>query len=109
IKGDSDDGARSLVQEAVGQRFNDYNAAAQRLGIRGVEWYLQHTPAGVMLAMHIEAPDPRSSLGELIVSKDPFDRWLKERIRAITGVDLNAGPPNDLIAEYLAEYRSSAT
>ncbi len=42
-----------------------------------------------------------------ISSREPFDLWFKEQLLALTGVDLNAGPPpNEMFAETVLEYEA---
>ncbi len=46
--------------------------------------------------------DPQGAIGKLAGSDHPFDRWFKEQVREIHGVDFNqpmAGPPPEQIFE----------
>ena len=107
IKPGQTEAARSFAQECIGPRYAEYDASEQRIGIRVENWYLQRNPAGQFFTIHVEGPDLMSSLGAFISSREPFDLWFKERMLDLTGVDLNAGPPpNEMIAETLAEYKA---
>jgi hypothetical protein len=102
------DAARAFAKECVGPRFAAYDASERRIGIPTENWYLLQTPAGAAFVIHVEGPDLNASLGAFIGSQDPFDVWFKQQLAAITGVDLNAGPPPpEMVAETLAEYKAT--
>lgn len=101
------DAARAFTKECLGARREEYDASERRIGIPKENWYLQHTPAGDMFLIFVEGDDLMASLGAFIQSREPFDLWFKERLRAVTGADLNAGPPPaEAIAETLGEYQA---
>jgi hypothetical protein len=107
IRPNQTEAARVFAQECLGPRYAEYDASERRIGIRTEDWYLQHLSTGDFFAIHVEGPDLTSSLGAFINSQDPFDSWFKQQLHALTGVDLNAGPPpNEMIAETLAEYKT---
>lgn len=108
IKPGMSDAARTFAQECIGPRMADFDASEQRINIPVENWYLQHTPAGDLFAIHIEGPDLNASLGAFIASQDAFDLWFKQQLASFTGIDLNAGPPPaDMMAETLAEYKAA--
>jgi hypothetical protein len=99
--------ARTFAKQCVGPRYTEYDASERRIGIPIENWYLQRTSAGEFFMIYVEGPDLMSSLGAFISSREPFDLWFKEQLLALTGVDLNAGPPpNEMVAETLAEYKA---
>ncbi len=98
---------RAFAQECIGPRYADYDTSEQRIGIQVENWYLQRNAAGQFFTIQVEGPDLMSSLGAFISSHEPFDLWFKEQLRSLTGTDLNAGPPpNEMLAETLAEYKA---
>ena len=107
IKSGQAEAARSFARECIGPRYAEYDASERRIGIAGENWYLLHTPSAELFVIQVEGADLMSSLGAFISSREPFDVWFKEQMLAFTGVDLNAGPPpNEAIAETLAEYKA---
>jgi hypothetical protein len=107
IKPGQAEAARVFAQECIGPRYADYDASEQRIGIQVENWYLQRNAAGQFFTIQVEGPDLMSSLGAFIGSRDPFDLWFKEQLASLTGIDLNAGPPpNEMVAETLAEYKA---
>ncbi len=54
----------------------------------------------------MESPDFATAVARFSAARDPFDVWFKERLAAITGVDLNTPPPgplSDLLSTYEAQ------
>ena len=107
IKSGQAEATRAFAQECIGPRYAEYDASEQRIGIRVENWYLQRNAAGQFFTIQVEGPDLMSSLSAFISSRDPFDLWFKEQLARLTGIDLNAGPPpNEMVAETLAEYKA---
>jgi hypothetical protein len=107
IKPGQTEAARAFAQECIGPRYADYDASEQHIGIQVENWYLQRNAAGQFFTIQVEGPDLISSLGAFISSREPFDLWFKEQLASLTGIDLNAGPPpNEMVAETLAEYKA---
>lgn len=87
------------------QRKSDYADSERRISIFKESWHLQHTPQGDLLLAYIESPDFANALGMFSRSRDEFDRWFKQRIAGLTGVDLNDPPPGPL-SEQLSSYEA---
>jgi hypothetical protein len=54
----------------------------------------------------MESPDFGRALSEFSQSQDEFDRWFKQRLADVTGVDLNSPPPgplSELVSSYEAQ------
>ena len=67
-------------------------------------WHLQKTEQGSWAICVTEiARDPDAMAHAYAGSQRPFDRWFKERIRELTGVDPDRdpfGPPSEQIFEW---------
>jgi hypothetical protein len=108
IKAGQTAAARAFAQACMGPRFADYDASERRIGIPVENWYLLGGPDGDRFVIQVEGPDLMRSLGAFIASSEPFDVWFKEQVLAFTGYDFNAGPPPaELMAESLAEYKTT--
>jgi len=80
-------------------RRAEYEEFHRRVGLIGASAYLQQTPQGELFILVLEG-DPQGAIGKLGASDHPFDRWFKEQVRAIHGVDFNQplpGPPPEEI------------
>jgi hypothetical protein len=87
------DEARQFAQQLTGPRRDEFNAAEARLGFTRQSWYLQPTPAGVQLIAYLEAENPLRSFQQFAASQDAFDRWYKQQVQALSGIDMSQPPP----------------
>ncbi len=97
--------AREFQRALDGPRKAEYAASEQRIGIVKEHWFLQQTPQGDLLLAYMESPDFAQALGQFAHSQEAFDHWFKERLAAVTGVDLNNPPPGPL-SEALSSYEA---
>lgn len=97
--------ARAFMQELEGQFKSDFAASEQRIGITKESWYLQQTPNGDLFVTYMESPDFAKALSEFGQSQEPFDRWFKQQMADVTGIDLNDPPPGPL-SEQLSTYEA---
>ena len=97
--------ARAFQRELVGSRKGEYAAGERTIGITKELWFLQETPNGGLFVAYMESADFGKALGMFAASREAFDIWFKERLAAVTGVDLNTPPPgplSDLVSHYEA-------
>lgn len=55
-----------------------------------------------MMIVYFEAADVKKTFEEFAHSNEPFDRWFKDQVKAITDVDLNQ--PGESAPEQLLAY-----
>jgi hypothetical protein len=79
---------RRFCQELSGSRRQMYEASRHRLGITRERLALVETAFGSAAVTTLEAPDVDRALGQIIASKLPFDRWYREQVRELHGIDL---------------------
>jgi hypothetical protein len=79
---------RRFCQELSGSRQQMYEASRRRLGITRERLALVETAFGSAAVTTLEAPDVDRALGQIIISKLPFDRWYREQVRELHGIDL---------------------
>jgi hypothetical protein len=79
---------RRFCQELSGSRRQMYEASRRRLGITRERVTLVETAFGSAAVTTIEAPDVDRALGQIIASKLPFDRWYREQVRELHGINL---------------------
>ncbi|HYU18252.1 MAG TPA: hypothetical protein VEQ11_06105 [Chloroflexota bacterium] len=97
--------ARAFVRELDGPRKPEFAASERRIGITKESWYVQGLPSGDILIVYFESQDPGSAIGQFCASQDPFDRWFKQNLLDVTGVDLNQGMEGPL-SERLSSYEA---
>ena len=96
---------RQLAAEMKGARANDAAQFYRRHGASHESWHLQQTSAGVFLVGVTEVASAAAAGASYARSHESFDRWLKEQIRDITGVDPDStplGPPTECILDWSA-------
>lgn len=79
---------RRFCQELAGSRLQMYIASRRRLGITREQWGLVETTFGSMSLTTLEATDMGRALDQIITSDLPFDRWYRERLQELHGVNL---------------------
>ena len=79
---------RRFCQELSGSRRQMYEASRQRLGITRERLALVETAFGSAAVTTLEAPDIDRALGQIIASKLPFDRWYREQVQTLHGINL---------------------
>lgn len=85
--------ARDFAKALMGPRAREFDASEKRLGATKETWFLQKVPQGDMWLVYFEAADIGKVFEDFAHSQDPFDRWSKDQVKAITGVDLNQPAP----------------
>ena len=74
-------------------RRSGYEDSRRRLGIHVERSFLQSTPQGDLSLITFEADDISRVFQGLATSQEPFDRWFRERVLEIHGVDVTQPPP----------------
>jgi hypothetical protein len=103
---------RRFCQELGGARRQTYEASRRRLGITRERLGLVETPFGSAALTTIDARDLARALGQIMTSVLPFDRWYRERIQELQGVEqtgyglLSERPPLSQDQELLFEWTS---
>jgi hypothetical protein len=103
---------RRFCQELGGARRQTYEASRRRLGITRERLGLVETPFGSAALTTIDARDLGQALGQVMTSDLPFDRWYRERIQELQGVEqtryglLSERPPLSQDQELLFEWTS---
>jgi len=99
------DAGRRFAQEVLGSRRAEFEESERRLGITRESWHLQTGPQGDMVLIYFEAADPARALEEFGKSQTPFDRWFKQQVQELSGVDIGQpapGPPSEMVFDWQA-------
>lgn len=103
---------RRFCQELGGARRQTYEASRRRLGITRERLALVETAFGSAAVTAIDALDLGEALGQIMTSDLPFDRWYRERIQELQGVNqasydlLSERPPLSQDQKLLFEWSS---
>src|SRR6476646_222636 len=102
---------RRFCQELRGSQRLAYEASRRRLGVTRERLALVENPFGSTSVTTLEAPDVAWSVSEMISSDQPFERWYRERLQDLHGINLagyekfaRPAPPADQ-QELLFEWR----
>lgn len=92
---------RKLAAEMAGPRRQEAEEFYKSFAVVRESWHYQETPHGPMVVAVTEVDDDPNVLArEYAESKRPFDRWFKDQVRNLTGIDPDVqplGPPSELI------------
>jgi hypothetical protein len=97
---------RDLATELAGTRRADTSRFYQHYGVLRESWHLQRMADGQLLLLNVTDLDSRpvdEAAREYGSSKQPFEAWLKECVKKVSGVDLDAQPlgaPSDCVFDW---------
>lgn len=94
---------RRLCQEVAGRRRQGYEESRRQLGVASEAVWLLRTPRADVAVVRLDAEEPEHLLARLAASEHPFDRWFKEHLRQICGLDLTPaflGPTMELVFDW---------
>lgn len=81
-------------KELRGKRLAQARDSLVRHDVERESWFLQKTLAGNLWIVIIETPDIERYFRGMVSSQDPFDAWIRNQIKDISGFDLTQpGPP----------------
>jgi len=101
LPGRTDDDREAMRSCVEGERKTAYQASRARHGIRREAVWIQPTPAGDVAVVYLEADDLPAAFASLGSSDDEFDRWFRDTVRAVHGINLQDGfPPPEQLIDY---------
>jgi hypothetical protein len=84
-----------------GARREAYQDARRRAGIIREAVWIQRAPAGDIAVVYLEADDLGAAFTLLGVSDAPFDRWFRDHVRQVHGIDLERRWPDpELVLDF---------
>ena len=84
-----------------GDRRKAYEASRIRLGISREAVFIQSTPGGDIAVVYWEADDVAAALQGMATSDDPFDRWFRDHVRDVHGINVEDGfPPPEQVMDF---------
>jgi len=81
-----------------GAEFEDFNS---RYDLTRHAAWLAETPAGPMAIVLFEGPGAEDHMQRLAASDNEFDRWHRDNIKEVHGMDITQPPPGPLPELYV--------
>jgi hypothetical protein len=103
IRPDKFDQARRWGQEKMGPRRAEVAASNQLIGVTRESWHLQQLPQGAMLVLSIDSNDLAGAFAKYVAADGPYERWEKQQIEELTGVDFGkpyTGPLPETVVDW---------
>jgi Family of unknown function (DUF6176) len=94
--------ARDFVSSVKDKR-KEFEKSSKGRRVKREAWFLQQLPGSSTLIVFFEADDIEKSISDFTHSADPFDVWLKNAAKSITGIDFGT-PRKDPVPETLLSY-----
>lgn len=87
----------------TGDRADEFQESRRRAGItREVTWH-QSTPVGPIAVGFMESEDVAAAMETLATSDEPFDRYFRDTVGSVHGIDFTEGfPPPEQILDWSA-------
>lgn len=89
-----------FVEEMSGRRSAEAAEFYRSFEVARETWHLQRTPHGTLLIGVTDVADPDTRAPEYARSERPFDRWFKNQVHELSGINPDVeplGPPTELI------------
>jgi hypothetical protein len=80
---------RQTLDEMLGNRRGEYEAALRQAGITHQAIWHQATPAGTVAVVYVEGDDPEAGVARFGSSNEPFNAWFREQMKRVHGVDIS--------------------
>jgi hypothetical protein len=80
---------RRVLNDLLGERREEYEAALRRAGITRQAIWHQATPDGTIAVVYVEGEDPLASVTQFSSSDEPLNRWFREQMKEVHGVDIS--------------------
>lgn len=99
---------KSFASALSEERRADAAAFFRRYGVWHESWYLQELPTGRWVIGITGIDDEHEAAPRYAESSDEFDRWFKDRVMDVSGVNLDTqplGPPTQQVYGWADEGR----
>lgn len=80
---------RATLDEMLGSRRDEYEAALRDAGLTRQAIWHQETPNGTVAVVYVEGSDPQAGVARFGSSNAPLNTWFRERMKDVHGVDIS--------------------
>jgi hypothetical protein len=94
---------KRFVGVITGPRRKEYEGWGKRHEVHKETWFIQATPMGDILLMYLEADDVTKALSVFSTDPHPFNAWVRQKLRGLTGIDFSRpleGPPPEQLLKF---------
>lgn len=95
-----------VVAELSGPRRAEADEFYRSFGVVHESWHLQQTPHGALVIGVTEiGGEVEATAQRYAASSRPFDRWFKDQVKRLTGIDPDSeplGPPTEEVFSFTA-------
>ena len=106
-----EEAARQFAAELTGSRRQEVESFYRRFGILRESWHLQDTPHGTwVIAVTDMSGEPAATGHTFAAAEAGFERWFKDQVRTMTGIDQDnqpLGPPTEMLLDLTAASASA--
>jgi hypothetical protein len=99
------DAWRRWMEKCLGPRREEFDAFNERMGLTLHRAWLSESPHGRLVIVLFDGPGAKTFLQKLGTSKQPFDKWFRERVEEVHGCDfseLGKMKPSELVMDWCA-------
>ena len=104
-----DEQLRRFAAELAGDRRSEAAEFYRSFGVTRESWHLQHTEQGYWVIGVTDVSDDLEGRAQAYASsRRPFDRWFKDQVLEISGIDPDVeplGPPTQTLFEWSDTHR----
>jgi hypothetical protein len=80
---------RRTLDEMLGARREEYEAALRQAGVTRQTIWHQETPNGTVAVIYVEGDDPQAGIAQFGSSDEPISAWFREQMKEVHGVDIS--------------------
>ena len=84
---------REWMDAMAGARREEYQSAWKNAGFTRHAIWQQQTANGTVDVVYLEADDIPAAMQDITTSEEPFQRWFRERVLDVHGIDLTSQAP----------------
>lgn len=103
-----EDQLREFAAEISGARRSEASAFYRSFGVSRESWHLQQMEHGSWIIGVTEVTDDLESKAQAYATSErPFDRWFKDQVQQISGINADLeplGPPTQTLFEFSDTY-----
>lgn len=101
LPGQTDADRDALGSCWTGSRRERFGDARRRAGVAREAVWIQPSGGQDVAVIYLEADDLAAAFTMLATSTEPFDRWFREHVRRVHGIDLGDGfTPPELVLDF---------
>ena len=105
IPGKTETDRAAMISCWRGERRDAYESSRRRLGITREAVYIQPTSSGDVAVVYWEANDVEAALKGMATSDDPFDRWFRDHVGEVHGMNVEDGfPPPEQVMDFRIDH-----